>query len=482
VTVRQLIPALAAAVAALVLVIVLAGGGSDHRYRVRLELDNALGLRDGSLVTVGGVEVGKVKVRLDHRRGDMVEVEAELDDGKGPIGRGARAYITSVNLLGQKRLELDKGDVSRPLPSGSLIASARVTPSTDLDQVLAVLTPDVRSRLNILLNEAGAGVVGRSGDIAKLIRTLPSTIDKATKVVDSVASDNHTLADLVEHSDELVTSVSAERAALGDLIDSAGQAAGSAAAKRTQLRGTLASAPGMLGSLRRFLGRLQTTTVPLGPAARDITAVAPELLKTVDELVPFEKAASPTLDKAVDVAPALTRLAAGATPVLTKATPTVTRAAAFAGDLVPVTDTLDRSVDNLIGTVDNWSRAVQYRDGLSHIFRGEAGVTPQTLEGLLIRYLGAPTKAKAKGGAKSGRPAGGKAPSTQAPASPSSPSPATPDRPKLPDLKLPKLVEPLQKTLDGLLGGLTGQAPRKQEPAPAPVNPAASLLDFLLKP
>jgi phospholipid/cholesterol/gamma-HCH transport system substrate-binding protein len=476
-TARRLGAALLAVLAVVVLAIVVAGGGDDQRYTVRLELDNALGLRDGSLVTVGGVEVGKVRVRLDHGRGDEVEVEARLDAGQGPIGRGARAYITSVNLLGQKRLELDKGNPSAPLPSGSLIASSRVTPSTDLDQVLAVLTPDVRSRLGILLNEAGAGVVGRSADISKLIRTLPSTIDKATKVIDGVVTDNHTLADLVDHSDQLVTSVAAERAALGDLVDSAGQAAGSAADKRAQLRATLVSAPGMLGSLRRFLGRLQTTTVPLGPAARDITAVAPALLETVDELAPFQKAASPTLAKAVDVAPALTKLAAGATPVLRSATPTVGRAAQLASDLVPVTDTLDRSVDNLIGTVDNWSRAVQYRDGLSHIFRGEAAVTPQTLEGLLIRYLGAPTKAKAK----TTRPKGGKgttdkAPSTGAP-SPSAPAP--PGKPRLPDL-LPKVAQPLQKALDGLLGGLTGK--QQAPPAPAPANPAASLLDFLLKP
>jgi phospholipid/cholesterol/gamma-HCH transport system substrate-binding protein len=478
-TARRFTPLVIALAALVVLVLLITGNRDDSRYRFKMELSNALGLRDGSLVTVGGVQVGTVKVHLDAGHDDKVLVEGILDKGKGPIGKGARAYINSVNLLGQKRLEVDKGNLATPMPSGSVIPGSRVTPSTDLDQVLAVLTPDVRSRLNILLNEAGAATVGRGTDMSKLISTLPSTIDKATALVDGVVTDNHTLGDLVDHSDKLVTEVTRERAALGDVIDSAGQASTTVAAKRAQLRATLADAPGTLATLQCFLGQLEATTVPLGPAARDITKVAPQLLKTVDEIAPFQRAAAPALDKATEVAPSLTKLATGAIPVLTRATPTVKRLATFAVDLVPVTDTLDRSVDNLIGTVDNWSRAVQYRDGLSHIFRGEAAVTPQTLELVLNRYLGAAT-----GTAKKTTPAARlKAPAAKSPSLPI----VSGSKPKLPQLKLPDLVPaPIRKTLDdtvgtvnGLLNGLAGRQPQKEgaaSPSPKP------FLDFLLNP
>jgi phospholipid/cholesterol/gamma-HCH transport system substrate-binding protein len=473
-TARLLTP-LAVLVAAVVVLVLVVSGGDDHRYEFKLELANALGLRDGSLVTVGGVEVGKVKVKLEKDKGDKVLVTARLDDGQGPIGAGARAYITSVNLLGQKRLELDKGRLADPQPSGTRIDASRVTPSTDLDQVLAVLTPDVRARLNILLNEAGATVVGRGTDLSRLIETLPGTIDKATAVVDKVVGDNHTLGDLVAKSDGLVRDVTAERGALTDLIDSAGQAAGSAATKRAQLRATLAQAPGTLTELRSFLAKLQQTTVPLGPAARDITATAPELLSTIDEVAPFQRAAAPTLAKAQTVAPSLTRLATGATPVLRRAVPTLKLLAAFASDLVPVTDTLNSSVDNLVGTVDNWSRAVQYRDGLSHIFRGEAAVTPQTLEGVLNRYLGTTSPLR------KGRPAkGGKATTPSLPTLPQlAPKAPTVDPKRLVPPVVGKALDDAVGTVDSIVGSITGTSSPKQGSGPAS---AQDLLDYLLKP
>ncbi|WP_354700103.1 hypothetical protein DSM112329_00366 [Paraconexibacter sp. AEG42_29] len=492
-TARNLIPAALGAVLVIVLVMVFTGGSDDDRYRFQVQLDNALGLRDGSLITVGGVEVGTVKVKLQEDQGDKVLVTGRLDDGQGPIGAGASASVTSVNLLGQKRLELDKGRLSSPQPSGTRLATSSVTPSTDLDEVLAVLTPEVRQRLNILVGEAGAAVVGRSGDIGQLIDTLPSTIDKANKVVEQVAGDNSTLTKLVANSDKVVRDVTAERQALVELVDSAGQASASAATKRTQLRATLAQAPGMLASLRGFLTELQQTTVPLGPAARDIKGTAPELLATLRQVAPFQKAAAPTLDQATEVAPSLTRLATGATPVLRQATPVVGRAATFANDLVPITNTLDKSVDNLVGTVDNWSRAVQYRDGLSHIFRGEAAVTPQTLESMLIRYLGKDAALPASIAPPTKRKGGASAPSVK---------PVDKAKSLLPKVEVPQLPA-VQKVLDGVLGtvdktlkgagdtvkgltdGLKGLGSSsgngRTEPPPASSS-SQSLLDFLLKP
>lgn len=485
-TTRGLIPVALGVVALIALLLVVTTGGSDDRYRFQLELDNALGLRDGSLITVGGVEVGTVKVKLEQDKGDKVLVTGRLDDGQGPIGKGARAYVTSVNLLGQKRLELDKGQLSSPQPSGTVIPSSRVTPSTDLDEVLAVLTPEVRQRLNVLVGEAGAAVVGRGADLGKLIDTLPGTIDKAEQVVDQVTGDTDTLQRLVTHSDKVVRDVTAQRAALVALIDSAGQAAGSAATKRAQLRATLARTPGMLTTLRGFLAELQQTTVPLGPAARDIRRTAPELLATLKAVAPFQQAASPTLRQAQDTAPDLTRLATGATPVLRRATPVVQRAAQFSSDLVPLTNTLDKSTDNLIGTIDNWSRAVQYRDGLSHIFRGEAGISPQTLESMMLRYFG-PDAALPTARRKQ-KPGGGK-----------SAAPAV----RVPEVKAPQVKVPtVQKTLDDVLGtaktvtdgvgqavkdvtgkvggavtGLTGGA---RDDGSGSTSASQSLLDFLL--
>lgn len=442
--------ALAVVVIAVVLVVALSGGGGDA-YHVRMRVADADGLRDGSLVTVGGVTVGTVDVSLGPR-GKKVIIDAKLDSGKGPVGRSASAFIASVNLLGQKQLEIDKGDVEKhPAPSGSFIPTARVKPSTDLDQVLAVLGPTTRARLGVLIKEAGQAVGGRKSDISLLIGQLPHTVQSATQLLDAVVSDNHTLASLVGHTDSLVGQVTTKRRRLTQLIDTVGQTATTVAGRRQALRATLAKAPGTLATLQRFLGQLQRTTVPLGPAARELTATAPDLHKTLAELSPFQHAAEPTLHTATKVAPTLTHLATGATPVLRRATPTAELLATFAQHLVPTTDTLDHSVDNLIGVIKNWSRAVQFRDGLSHVFRGEPAVTPQTVRGLLGRFvpgLGNPQVAKAnQNSTRTHHPNGER----KQPKAAASPRPAAPHHGNaLPQTARNGVGETVHKALDGV--------------------------------
>jgi hypothetical protein len=77
--------------------------------------------------------------------------------------------------------------------------------------------------------------------------------------------------------------------------------------------------------------------------------------------------------------------------VLVSANPVVGSLATFSTDLAPVSNTLNHSVDNLLAVLDNWSRAIQFRDGLSHVFRGEASITTDVVESLVNRMLGSKT-------------------------------------------------------------------------------------------
>jgi ABC-type transporter Mla subunit MlaD len=173
---RSLISALPVVLLAAVAAIALSGGG--HPYELQLRLSNALGLRDGSKVVIGGVEVGRVHTSLAPN--DKVLVKVDIGSRYAPLGRDATASVASVNLLGQKSLELDPGNRSDPAPSGYELPAARVTPSTDLDQVLNVLDDNTRARLTVLINEAGAAFTGRRWDLASVLAQLPGSLTQGT--------------------------------------------------------------------------------------------------------------------------------------------------------------------------------------------------------------------------------------------------------------------------------------------------------------
>jgi virulence factor Mce-like protein len=373
------VSALALVLAVVALVVILLGSGANA-YTIKMVLADADGLRQDSPVAIGGQDVGTISMTV---RGDRVIVDMNIDRADAPVGRDATASVASVNLLGQKRIELYKGDTRDPAPSGYELRASQVTVTTDLDQVLDVLAPDVRTRLAILINEAGEAFTGREADFSEMLEQLPPDLHAGTELLDGISADNHTLADLVQSSDGFISQLTGQRAQLVHLIKVLGQASTTVATRRGDLAATLARAPGTLATLQTFLAKLTATTVPLAPAARDITATAPELTATLAQLDPFRKAADPTLGEATAVAPELTRLATGATPIVRQATPVVGSLATFSKALAPVSEIVTHSVDNLVAILQNWSRAIQFRDGLSHVFRGEYGFTPQIVTSMI---------------------------------------------------------------------------------------------------
>jgi phospholipid/cholesterol/gamma-HCH transport system substrate-binding protein len=448
------------AAAALAIVLVSMTGGSD--FRVELRLPTSSGLRQGSDVKVGGVTVGKV-ARLDLGRDDLVEVGLSVDPDKARVGAGASVAIRSANLLGQKFVDLQPGDHAAPARSGVVIPASRVTTPVDLDEIYAVLDGGTRARLGVLINEAGTAFTGRKVDLNTLLRGLPAQLDKAADLVAQLNGDNATLRDLVARSDRFVSRINASRGDLTGVVRAAGQTMESLAARRPQLTESLRRAPHTLVTTRRFLDDLRATTVPLGPAARALSAVSPALSSTLGELEPFRRAAAPALREAAAVAPLLGRLGDGATPVVERANPTVASLDRLVDAAPPLTRALDIGVDDVMGFVQGWPRALQTRDGAGHVFRGHFSMGPEFIRGAVGTLL---ARRRERGRVRVPRPRREQPPVT-APARPG-PARPRPQRPASP-LDVPKPVDDLLDKLGG--------TPLLSDDAVLP-----SLLDYLLRP
>lgn len=464
--------------AVLVAVILLTGNGDS--YDLKLRMANTSGLKNGSPVTIGGVRIGSVKVGVDTKADDAV-VTLKIQDKYKPIGRDTRATIVAQNVLGQKQVQLTKGSADQPAASGFTVPSDHIVAGTDLDRVLDVLDADTRTRLAVFLNEAGTALTGRKQDLSDGLRDLGPAIDNAGSVLQQLADSNASLEQLVQTGDRYVASVTRRKADVVKVIDRVGQAAVTGATKQAQLKATLANAPGALQTLRGFLAELRTTTTPLGPAARQLSAVALPLRSALDQVQPFTAAARPALKTATSVAPTLEQLAARATPVLRKAGPTLTALRTTAGtDLPPITKLTDRSIDNILAVLENWAGAIQFRDAASHIFRGEASIAPDALQSVIDRLAPKTAAAKKARKSKPSRPTpkqGGAAPAPSKPSAPTT-KPLVPGKtlqlPGLPPITLPDVG----KTVTGVLGDLTGQ--RQTQPKQESPKDTAALLDYLL--
>ncbi|WP_372788641.1 MlaD family protein [Paraconexibacter sp.] len=475
----------AVGLALVLLVAILIAGktGGDDKYVAYATFKDAGGILKNYNVKIGSVAAGKVTdIRLDDQ--DNAVVKMELDKGAAPIGDGATAKVRPVNLLGEKYIDLDPGDLSRPKPEGSMIPRSKTDVPVELDDAINILDPDTRGALRILINEAGISMAGRGADFNRTLDEMPRALDSARQVVTDIDDENEALERAIVSGDRVIASVNAGREDFAALIDSAADALQTVADRRSKLGETVRGAPQAIDQLRGTLERLQAASTQLTPAARDLRATTPALAATLARSPQFAKDASETLATATRVAPALSKLGRRSTPTLKLLRPTAQRLATFTDESQPLIDTLDvkRGWIDFISFMNGWTRVTDNADGLGHHFRLRIMFDTEALASAISKFAPVPVAKQRKQRAAKPtkrKPAKAPAPADAAPSKPApSPIPKKPVKDAL-ESGLKGVGDSVQEAVGGLLGGLqtkrgTGSGSSQSDPA--------KLLNYLLGP
>ncbi|PTL59551.1 MlaD family protein [Paraconexibacter algicola] len=463
--ISRILPALVGLVAVVAVALMITNRGGDDAYIAYATFEDAGGILKNYNVKVGGVPAGTV-TDISLTDDDDVVVKMELDPGAAPIGSGASAKVRPVNLLGEKYIDLDPGDLGRPMPEGSTIPKDKTAVPVELDDVINVLDPDTRGRLRLLINEAGVALAGRGADFNKTLDELPRAIDSAERVVTDIDDENEALERAIVSGDRVISEVNAGRDDLAELVDSAADALQTVAARRARLGETVRGAPQALASLRTTLVRLQSASTELTPAARDLRTASPSLTTTLRRAPQFAKDARTTLRTATRVAPRLSKLGRRSTPTLRALRPTARRLASFTGEVDPLLKTLDqqRGLIDFLSFMDSWADVTNNADGLGHHFRLRITADAEALTSAVSKFIPDLKTSATKKKKTVKRPAPAKP--TRVPAGSDDDRPVA-KPPTLPDVTKP-LVDPLtqglqdvgksvQEAVGGLVGGLTGK-------------------------
>ncbi|MHB8736393.1 MAG: MlaD family protein [Terriglobales bacterium] len=383
---------LIAGVVAVVVVVLLASGGGS--YVLKLKMANATGLQTGAQVFLGGVPVGSVSDLEMDRPGNAVIVTLDLEKGKAHVGQGVKAAVIATNLLGTKSVQLAPGNRNEPLPSGTTLPESATSIPTDLDQVVDVLNQPTRVDLQLMLTEAGVAVAGRKADVSAILRQFPLSLQAATKLFRGLADDNHSLADFIANSNAFITRVNAKGPELKRLLASAAGAARTFSDQAGPLAKAVQEGPYFFRVVRSWFAGAAKSATELTPIAAQLAQTAGPLSATLQQIKPFAAAAVPTLNRAAQVAPTLSQLAEQATPILKQAVPTLGSLSNIARLSQPLSSWIGLSSQDLFSIFDNWSHAIQFRDGISHIFNGDVYLNPEIV--LSAANKGASAKQKAQ--------------------------------------------------------------------------------------
>jgi phospholipid/cholesterol/gamma-HCH transport system substrate-binding protein len=172
------------------------------------------GLRKGQFVRAAGVEVGKVsKVTLiDGDRRVLVDFTV---DSSVELDKATTASIRYLNLIGDRYLELRRGDSGQRLAPGGMIPLEHTQPALDLDALIGgfrplfkALDPDKVNRIAQSIITVFQGQGATISDILDQTASLAATLADRDQAIGEIINNlNTVLATTVKHEKEFDATV-----------------------------------------------------------------------------------------------------------------------------------------------------------------------------------------------------------------------------------------------------------------------------------
>jgi len=170
---------------------------------------NTSGLRTGQFVRASGVEVGKVsKIELIDG-GSKVRVDFSVDRSL-QLFDGTTASVRYLNLIGDRYLELKRGESDKRLPAGGTIPLEHTEPALDLDALIGGFRPVFRALDPDKVNNIAQSIVtifqgqgGTINDILDQTASLTSALADRDQAIGEVIKNLNTVLDTtVKHQQQ----------------------------------------------------------------------------------------------------------------------------------------------------------------------------------------------------------------------------------------------------------------------------------------
>jgi phospholipid/cholesterol/gamma-HCH transport system substrate-binding protein len=252
---------------------------------------NVSGLRNGQFVRASGVEVGKVANVTLIDGGQRARVDFNVDRSL-TLYDGTTASIRYLNLIGDRYLELKKGDSDKKLPAGAEIPLERTQPALDLDALVGSFRPLFRALDPQKVNTIAQSIItifqgqgGTINDILDQTAELTNTLGDRDQAIGEVIKNLNTVLDTtVKHQKEFDETVKNFEVLITGLKNRADPIANSTA-EISNAAGTIAN---LLADNRPLLhdtlGHLETIQGPLidqKDQLNDILVKLPTSLKII---------------------------------------------------------------------------------------------------------------------------------------------------------------------------------------------------------
>lgn len=265
----------------------------SNPYRLVATFATGDGILVNNEVYMNGTKVGKVAnvTAVDgHARVEMV-----IDDTNAlPIYRDATAEVRKKNLLGETYIEISRGTpTSGTLARGGSIPLAQTLQTVQIDQVLAILDPQTRERLQLLINGAGDALANRGADMNSEAHSLDQLATSLNGPAAVLQTRQEQLAAIVLELQKLYDLLAKQRDQVRDEFVTWNQVTAQLAAQEEAIKGTVVQADQFLSSVDAILngevGNIRSTLQQLTPALQTTNGFLDQTNDILGVLAPYRR-------------------------------------------------------------------------------------------------------------------------------------------------------------------------------------------------
>jgi virulence factor Mce-like protein len=340
--------------------VVIAGGASNSNSAAgtyKIQLDNAFGLVTGADFKVAGVRAGKIQsIELPNNcingGGNptcraLVTVQV-TQSGFGSFKSDAFCQSRPQSLIGEYFIDCQPGQYGKALKPGSTIPVTHTESTIPADLVQDVMRLPYRQRFTLIINELGAAVAGRSGDLQAALRRAVPALTETDNLLNLLANDSHTLQQLTADSNSVITALANNSKEVNRFIVEAGNTARDTAAQDSNLRLSLQRLPALLEQLRPAMAKLGASADANEPVLANLSSAARNFNTLLRDLPAFSHSAIPAIES-------LGQASATGKAAVVAANPTIKHLNQFAKP----TPELGQNLSIVLHDLDDRSRAVE---------------------------------------------------------------------------------------------------------------------------
>src|SRR3954468_23227010 len=266
----------------------------DDKSHYWVQLDNAFGLVEGGDVKVAGVRAGTVTdLKLDRRHmRALIGIEVTRG-GFGDLRTDTFCEAKAQSLIGEYFLDCDPGKSPEPLPQGGTVPVRQTGSTVPVDLVTNIYRRPYRERFSIILEELGAGLAARGGDLNETIRRANPALREVDRVLARLAEQRHGIRDLYRDADRVVGRLADNRRQVTRFVREARDTARTAASRDEGLREQYRTFPTFLRELRPTMRLLGDAADRQAPALRRLRENAGYAERPFKTLGPFAQGSRP---------------------------------------------------------------------------------------------------------------------------------------------------------------------------------------------